>query len=635
MIFLKKYLNSKEMEKELDNYIENEKLKYAVLITGDWGTGKTYFINKYCESKKNIIKISLYGLNNISEINDKIIKTIFNERMKQKQKGLLENNKMISCIRKYAKIADNVAELALNFYKKSKEIFQETLYSFANMENSTIIFDDFERSQININSFFGYINDLIENNKMKVILIADERKIGRTELNKNIELKYLSTIKYFQTINKENSEDMKDIDLEIEKNMNKLFSKNNVYNEIKEKIIGKIYYFRADLYEIYDALIKEYDFESDIKEIVIKNKDFVIERQEKEKFYNIRTLVFAFEVFYNLSIKTINFIKSNRNKNYYLDKLFKYCILKSIIVKKGTNVNNWEKGQDYGIVNLGYDNKYNYSDYIEGFKFVDTYIDYSVFDEKYIENVIKEYEENVINNISNPDDPLYKIQYWWKLKESELKKILKELKKLLKNNYYKLNVYSRITLYLSRIEETNFFHEDIQQIIALMKNNIQKGIVEGTFDEDLFLETTPIVKKIYNENIENIKALIQNDMSLKAREKIENILKKEEWGKMLKNYFELNYTNIDCINDFKNLLDKEMLVNNIKNKEIEEIYNFQYSLQKIYERLDKDTLKRTESELQNIYKVISNIKVKDKIRLYAIEKLINYINKTIQILNSN
>lgn len=87
-------------------------------------------------------------------------------------------------------------------------------------------------------------------------------------------------------------------------------------------------------------------------------------------------------------------------------------------------------------------------------------------------------------------------------------------------------------------------------------------------------------------------------------------------GEILKNYFELNYTNMDCIDDFKNLLDKEMLVNNIKNKEIEEIYNFQYSLQKIY-------------------KVILNIKVKDKVRLYAIEKLINYINKTIQILNSN
>lgn len=87
-------------------------------------------------------------------------------------------------------------------------------------------------------------------------------------------------------------------------------------------------------------------------------------------------------------------------------------------------------------------------------------------------------------------------------------------------------------------------------------------------------------------------------------------------GEILKNYFELNYTNMDCIDDFKNLLDKEMLVNNIENKEIEEIYNFQYSLQKIY-------------------KVILNIKVKDKVRLYAIEKLINYINKTIQILNSN
>lgn len=36
----------------LDSYIENENSKFAVMIDGEWGTGKSYFIEKYCETKK-------------------------------------------------------------------------------------------------------------------------------------------------------------------------------------------------------------------------------------------------------------------------------------------------------------------------------------------------------------------------------------------------------------------------------------------------------------------------------------------------------------------------------------------------------------------------------------------------------
>lgn len=115
-------------EKSLLNYLEYEKQKKGYLITGEWGSGKTYildtFIDKvYRYSYRPIYNISCYGLNSrelvIEEINNQLE---------------INDNSLLSWIKYIPLIGD-------------------PLYSFLNdsstlpniKKNSIFIFDDFER----------------------------------------------------------------------------------------------------------------------------------------------------------------------------------------------------------------------------------------------------------------------------------------------------------------------------------------------------------------------------------------------------------------------------------------------------------------------------------------------------------
>lgn len=77
--------NNMHIENFLDYYTALTAPHYAVLLTGKWGIGKTFFITKYMEkifpkqedeSEKipKIIKISLNGVQTKDEIDDMIIK---------------------------------------------------------------------------------------------------------------------------------------------------------------------------------------------------------------------------------------------------------------------------------------------------------------------------------------------------------------------------------------------------------------------------------------------------------------------------------------------------------------------------------------------------------------------------------
>lgn len=65
----------------LEKYIDLDNLEYAILLSGKWGSGKTYFIDTFIEKHQKdelkFIKISLFGLNQLTEINQKIIFKLF------------------------------------------------------------------------------------------------------------------------------------------------------------------------------------------------------------------------------------------------------------------------------------------------------------------------------------------------------------------------------------------------------------------------------------------------------------------------------------------------------------------------------------------------------------------------------
>ena len=166
-------LNEEQIIKILKEYIESKNTDYAVLIDGNWGCGKTFFvensiIKKFKEQeiekdgKKKKIKfiyISVYGIKDIKIIN-KVFESVYD---------------IVSVFKELPKIPkDSVRNLI--------EILQ-------NQRNYIMVFDDIERSEIPISELLGYINDFVEHKKIKTILISNEKEILKKNLYTNAELK--------------------------------------------------------------------------------------------------------------------------------------------------------------------------------------------------------------------------------------------------------------------------------------------------------------------------------------------------------------------------------------------------------------------------------------------------------------
>ena len=67
-----------ELNNYIKHYLEEDKTNTAIMLTGEWGSGKTYYIENELipflqDDKKNkCVVISLYGLEDISEISKSI-----------------------------------------------------------------------------------------------------------------------------------------------------------------------------------------------------------------------------------------------------------------------------------------------------------------------------------------------------------------------------------------------------------------------------------------------------------------------------------------------------------------------------------------------------------------------------------
>ena len=66
---------NKHIEKYLDHYLEIPHPDYAVMLKGEWGCGKTYFIKKYINAhkKKNFCYISLNGIKQCNDVIPQIL----------------------------------------------------------------------------------------------------------------------------------------------------------------------------------------------------------------------------------------------------------------------------------------------------------------------------------------------------------------------------------------------------------------------------------------------------------------------------------------------------------------------------------------------------------------------------------
>ena len=525
---MKKYLNDTEVKEELINYICSTKINYALLISGTWGCGKTFFVKEFIKeleqenkfSKINAIYISLYGLHDISEIKDKIV--LCSIKNKKAQKIIPYLNIGLSTISDIVSGITNVK----NADKKIKSIINQ-IYK---IDNLVIFIDDIERCDIDINSILGYINELVEHNGVKAVLIADEEKIGRINFNRNVELKYilgfLNSSQFEKNVSDSNNQNTKTISKEeLINNANEIFSEDIIYNEIKEKLIGRVISYKANINLVYDKFVDEIIDNKFAKCTAINNKKSFLQQLEINNYHNLRTIQFILSSFNRLVNETLNLANLDDIKEIYLNDLFNYCIIKSIKLKQGIKSYNWDKNQNFGTVYLGNENEYIFKNFATGFKFVDDYLENAYLNKKYIKETLEEYKLNTMNEISNPSDPLYQLKNWWIIPEKELDSILDKLFINIKNNDYHLDIYSKIISYLSHIEEMEISSNKIKNIILEMEKNIKNDCTSGKYYEDRIYDGNPTVSKIYEKNIKNIRKLIKEKEIKDTEKEINNIVK--------------------------------------------------------------------------------------------------------------
>lgn len=261
-----------------------ESPKYAVMLTGPWGSGKTFVVNEFTLSQKKLNKqvlyVSLYGLQRPDDIDAALLEAAYP-----------------ALGHPITKLAGKITRIGASFFGGELDISPTDVIQKLNPD--LIIFDDLERTTVDVSEALGYINFLVEHDGQKAILIANEQEIQ----NKN------------------------------------------EYNRIKEKLIGQTLSIKSDFDAAINDLIKNLDEDTAVfltdKASLIKN---LYESSGLENLRILRRAITDFSRIYEALSPT------HRENTEAMLELLRFSIATSIEVRAGRLFEPDLYSRFYGIV---------------------------------------------------------------------------------------------------------------------------------------------------------------------------------------------------------------------------------------------------------------------------------------------
>lgn len=405
----------------IKNYIENDKTGRAVMLTGDWGTGKSYYINHTLKpflksdngGKHDCVIVSLYGLTNISDINKSIyfgLRTI----------GKSDSTEMKSTGRAVAKIVGKtilnglVNKIGFDIGSVDDNDLQD-VYESIDLSGKLIILDDFERSGIDQIVLLGYINNLCENDGVKILLIANESELIQT---KEIPSK---------------DENQKIVKVYTDETL--------LYLKAKEKTIGDTINFVCDYDKAIKSIIDLFD-DPDLSEFLecIASGEIDMVHDRFHPYKNLRA-------FMQTCQKSSDIFSFMREKEIIVDHEIKavifYGLMRFINIISKDKIPKFPSNQ-YISSDLGYSDKYPL------FRFCYNYIVWQIHDEDEIRNASQYYQEYVLHGVwsTRKDSDLLVIRDYWEHTEVELRNAIKNLYLKLENDKIPYYDYGILISYL-------------------------------------------------------------------------------------------------------------------------------------------------------------------------------------------
>ncbi|TRW93079.1 P-loop NTPase fold protein [Candidatus Methylobacter oryzae] len=275
---------------QIDNFLKyyykaNPSPRYAVLIKGKWGSGKTWFVERSAGQLRKdggkALYVSLYGISNTNEIEEALFSQL--HPVLASKKMVLAGRVLKGFIKGTLKIdidGDNKDDGTLSIAVPELNLSED----LNNTDGHVLIFDDIERCKIQIDHLFGYINYFVEHGGHKVVLVANEEEI-----------------------------------------LNDSSDSNKGYERIKEKLIGKTFEIEADLESALNAFINE--FGGDYQTLIKSHKQLIKDLYKASKYENLRNLRQAILEFERIVFE-INeeFLKCDNSNQFIQDMLSAFLI---------------------------------------------------------------------------------------------------------------------------------------------------------------------------------------------------------------------------------------------------------------------------------------------------------------------
>ncbi len=474
------------------DYIRADYTDYAIMINGEWGSGKTYFWNNKIRSKLESMQIngkklttiymSLYGISNLEEISKKIFIETTQLMDKNLRKYMAQSGQ--TTIPEYAKTGLDMA----NLFGVTQNGDRVNYADFFSTEDKVLCFDDLERANVDVIDILGYINNFVEHDHIKTIIICNEKELSTKLKSSNVEMKtFIATYLLDKEHKLLTSE--KPMVEKIQDTIEDVFDKANDYERIKEKLIGETFEYAPEFTYIINGILMRYEKYPELIRFLRTNTALIISTFEKSGTRNLRILKHAladFKRVYDIVMKSY----PNTN-NRTLQTMLIFTIAISFEIKAGKitkdKLSNIKNNDEYKSIVVSskvfmdnrqfyikeFDNNYYYNFKAEYrfFKFIEVFIRTRIFDMKLfkcdMEDVTK--TEDIMNV------PGYKrllTEEYWKISDDEFPKVIDDVLNTVKNGKISIVNVVKLYAYFMYFIQKKLIDYDVDTIKSLFLNGL-------------------------------------------------------------------------------------------------------------------------------------------------------------------
>ena len=364
-------------------------------------------------------------------------------------------------------------------------------------DDKVLCFDDLERANVDVIDILGYINNFVEHDHIKTIIICNEKELATKLKNSNLEMKtFIATY----ILDKEGNLTKSDLPM-VEKIRDKIeyvFDKANDYERIKEKLIGETFEYQPEFNYIINGILMRYENDGELIRFLRENTGIIINTFNRSGTRNLRILKHALNDFKKV-FEMVN--KYYPNTNYrVLQTMLIFTIAVSFEIKAGKITKekfvSLQNNEEYKAMLVSsrvlmdnrqfyikeFDNNYYYNFKVEYrfFKFIEMYVRTRIFDMKQF----KKDMEVVINTVDKEKLPSYKrllTEEYWKIPDDQFQTVIEDVIENVKIGEVDLIDTVKLFIYFTYFMKKGLINYDMQTVKSIFCEGMNKASLKAKY----------------------------------------------------------------------------------------------------------------------------------------------------------